>query len=44
MKLSQRADRALQWMLDAYQPEAAYDDQVRELYRMGLEEDRPWQK
>lgn len=31
-------------MLDAYQPEAAYDDQVRELYRMGLEEDRPWQK
>ena len=31
-------------MLRAYKPESIYDDQVRELYRMGLEESRPWQK
>ncbi|HJA93167.1 MAG TPA: DUF3837 domain-containing protein [Candidatus Eisenbergiella merdipullorum] len=31
-------------MLKAYKPETIYDDQVQELYRMGLEENRPWQK
>lgn len=31
-------------MLRAYKPEAMYDEQVQELYRMGLEETRPWQK
>lgn len=31
-------------MLRAYKPETVYDEQVRELYRMGLEENRPWQK
>lgn len=31
-------------MLRAYKPETIYDGQVQELYRMGLEEDRPWQK
>ena len=31
-------------MLRAYKPEAVYDGQVQALYRMGIEEDRPWQK
>lgn len=31
-------------MLQAYKPETMYDEQVQELYRMGLEETRPWQK
>ena len=31
-------------MLRAYKPETMYDEQVQELYRMGLEETRPWQK
>ena len=31
-------------MLRAYKPERVYDEQVQELYRMGLNEERPWQK
>ena len=31
-------------MLKAYKPERTDDEQVRELFRMGLEEKKPWQK
>ena len=31
-------------MLKYYKPDGLLDDQVRELYRMGLEERTPWKR
>lgn len=31
-------------MLKKYKPDGTSDEQVRQLYRMGAQEDRPWEK